>query len=113
VDDKSAKNLLGESFKRQLKYDGVYSRITFICSKTDDISVTEAADSLGLEEDMAADWEKIDAIDQEISALKTSIKDLKDDRGFYMEVMNDAEDAIEIWEVSAPYFLFAATSQAI
>jgi len=39
VDDKAAKSLLGESFKRQLKYDGTYSRITFICSKTDDISV--------------------------------------------------------------------------
>jgi hypothetical protein len=39
VDDKAAKSLLGESFKRQLKYDGTYSRVTFICSKTDDISV--------------------------------------------------------------------------
>jgi len=38
VDDKAAKSLLGESFKRQLKYDGKFSRITFICSKTDDIS---------------------------------------------------------------------------
>lgn len=38
VDDKAAKSLLGESFKRQLKYDGTYSRITFICSKSDDIS---------------------------------------------------------------------------
>jgi hypothetical protein len=40
VDDKAAKSLLGESFKRQLKYDGTYSRVTFICSKTDDISVS-------------------------------------------------------------------------
>lgn len=41
VDDKAAKSLLGESFKRQLKYDGTYSRVTFICSKTDDISVSD------------------------------------------------------------------------
>jgi hypothetical protein len=38
VDDKEAKSLLGESLKRQLKYDGTYYRITFICSKSDDIS---------------------------------------------------------------------------
>jgi hypothetical protein len=55
VDDKAAKSLLGESFKRQLKFDGTYSRITFICSKTDDISITEAADSLGLDDEMAED----------------------------------------------------------
>ena len=34
VDDKVAKNLLGSTFRRQLKYDGTYSAVTFICSKT-------------------------------------------------------------------------------
>lgn len=34
VDDKAAKNLLGSAFRRQLKFDGTYSAITFICSKT-------------------------------------------------------------------------------
>ena len=65
VDDKATKNLLGPTFRRQLKYDGTCSAVTFICSKTgkwyvlhrdihmtdifiDDISNTEAADSLGL-----------------------------------------------------------------
>lgn len=47
VDDKAAKSLLGESFKRQLKMDGGFSAVTFICSKTDDISIQEAQDSLG------------------------------------------------------------------
>jgi hypothetical protein len=34
VDDKAAKHLLGSTFRRQLKYDGTYSAVTFICSKT-------------------------------------------------------------------------------
>ena len=42
VDDKVAQKLLGDSFKRQLQFDGAYSSITVICSKADDISVTEA-----------------------------------------------------------------------
>ncbi|SPQ22881.1 33a1c8c7-d86f-4eb1-815a-97caacca19ac [Thermothielavioides terrestris] len=42
VDDKSAQTLLGDSFKRQLQFDGAYSRVTVVCSKADDLSVTEA-----------------------------------------------------------------------
>lgn len=42
MDDKVAQKLLGDSFKRQLQFDGTYSSITVICSKADDISLTEA-----------------------------------------------------------------------
>ena len=98
VDDKAAKSLLGESFKRQLKFDGTYSRITFICSKTDDISITEAADSLGLEEEMAGDWEKIDTLGREQRDLRRTIGDLKESKGVFTELLNDADDAIEIWD---------------
>ena len=42
MDDKVAQNLLGNSFKRQLQFDGTYSSIAVICTKADDISVTEA-----------------------------------------------------------------------
>lgn len=98
VDDKAAKSLLGESFKRQLKFDGTYSRITFICSKTDDISIIEASDSLGLEEEMAADWEKIDELEKEQRTLKQSVKDLKESKAVYTELINDAEDGMEVWE---------------
>ncbi|KAL2065059.1 hypothetical protein VTL71DRAFT_4199 [Oculimacula yallundae] len=98
VDDKAAKSLLGESFKRQLKFDGTYSRITFICSKTDDISITEASDSLGLEEQMSEDWEKIDSIDKELRAHAKNVKDLRESKGVFAELINDAEEGIELWE---------------
>jgi GTPase SAR1 family protein len=39
VDDKAAKSLLSGSFKRQLKMDGGFNMVTFICSKTDNINV--------------------------------------------------------------------------
>ena len=35
IDDKTAKNLLGENFRRQLLMDGQYGSVAFICSKTD------------------------------------------------------------------------------
>ncbi|KAI8519739.1 hypothetical protein Bbelb_029960 [Branchiostoma belcheri] len=37
VDDKTAKELLGEGFRRQLLMDGQYGSIAFICTKTDDL----------------------------------------------------------------------------
>ena len=33
VDDKSAKDLLGENFKRQLLMDGQYGNVSFICTQ--------------------------------------------------------------------------------
>ncbi|KAK4043526.1 hypothetical protein C8A01DRAFT_43650 [Parachaetomium inaequale] len=41
VDDKTTQTLLGDSFKRQLQFDGTYSKVTMICSKTDEFSVTD------------------------------------------------------------------------
>lgn len=51
VNDKSAKDLLGATFKRQLYMDGGYQAVSFICSKCDDISVTEAIRDLYLEDE--------------------------------------------------------------
>lgn len=98
MDDKAAKSLLGESFKRQLKFDGTYSRITFICSKTDDISITEASDSLGLEDQMAEDWDKLDAIEKELREHRQNVKDLKESKGVFTELINDAEEAMDVWD---------------
>ncbi|KAK4650417.1 hypothetical protein QC762_0109800 [Podospora pseudocomata] len=46
VDDLAARQLLGKAFKRQLRFDGAYSAVTVICSKTDGISKTELLKSL-------------------------------------------------------------------
>lgn len=35
INDKTAKDLLGENFRQQLLMDGHYGNIAFICSKTD------------------------------------------------------------------------------
>ncbi|OCL10223.1 hypothetical protein AOQ84DRAFT_387654 [Glonium stellatum] len=98
VDDKAAKSLLGESFKRQLKYDGTYSNVTFICSKTDDISITEASDSLGLNEQIYEfDDQKIET-EKQISSLQNNIKELRESKEVYKDIIDDADDEQEIWE---------------
>ena len=98
VDDKAAKTLLGESFKRQLKMDGGFNSVTFICSKTDDISIMEAQDSLGLDEDMTASWELVDAYIKKQKTLKMSLEESKESRASYGEAIAHADDQLEIWE---------------
>lgn len=98
VDDKAAKSLLGESFKRQLKMDGGFSAVTFICSKTDDISISEAQDSLGLDDKMVPSWEELDRLSTKQAALKKQLKELSDSKDIYEDVANDIDEQIEVWE---------------
>lgn len=62
VNDKTAQKLLGQSFKQQLNYDGSYSRVTFVCTKTDDITMIEAAESLGLNRELNDFYDKEAAV---------------------------------------------------
>ncbi|KAK3398289.1 hypothetical protein B0T20DRAFT_453071 [Sordaria brevicollis] len=98
VDDKTAKTLLGDTFKRQLKYDGAYSAVTFICSKTDDISVTEAVESLNLEQRVSAYEAQIDSKDDEIKKLKKKIRELKDEEGAATEIVDVLDEERDKWE---------------
>ncbi|KAL2176798.1 uncharacterized protein P884DRAFT_300219 [Thermothelomyces heterothallicus CBS 202.75] len=98
VDDKTAKSLLGDSFRRQLKYDGTYSAVTFICSKTDDISVTEAAESLGIEEEISESWSRIQELSDDIRKLKSDMNDLRDERDACNDVIDKIEQTWDKWE---------------
>lgn len=98
VDDKAAKSLLGESFKRQLKMDGGFNSVTFICSKTDDISLEEAQDSLGLSDEMEPDWEELEKLGKKTKSMKKQMDEMKDTKAVYGESMNDIDEQIEIWD---------------
>ncbi|KXH59774.1 hypothetical protein CSAL01_06423 [Colletotrichum salicis] len=95
VDDKTAKSLLGDSFKRQLKYDGIYSAVTFICSKTDDISVIEAAESLDIESDISASWSKIEKLRGELQELKKTLNDAREEKS---DLVDGLEQINTLWD---------------
>ena len=97
VDDKTAKSLLGESFKRQLEMAGGFSSVTFICSKTDEISLGEAQDSLGLDDEMAPSWAEIDELSKKQKSIKKQLEETKDSKAVYGKVMNDVDEQIEFW----------------
>ncbi|KAJ7129761.1 hypothetical protein C8R44DRAFT_777600 [Mycena epipterygia] len=74
VDDKIAKDLLGDAFRMQLMMDGNYddNAITFIATKCDDISCSEIIQSLSLEDkpELQDIEEKLDTIAEEASEWK-------------------------------------------
>ncbi|KAL2196856.1 hypothetical protein P885DRAFT_69332 [Corynascus similis CBS 632.67] len=98
VDNKTAKSLLGDSFRRQLKYDGTYSAVTFICSKTDDISVTEASESLGIEEEISESWNRIQELSDDIKRIKSDMNELRDEREACNALIDKIEQTWDKWE---------------
>ncbi|KAK4100264.1 hypothetical protein N658DRAFT_516763 [Parathielavia hyrcaniae] len=112
VDDKTAKSLLGDSFRRQLKYDGTYPAVTFICSKTDDISVTEAAESLGIDEEISESWAKTEEISDEVRKLKSDIGDLRDERDACGDLIDKIEQDWDKWEALGSKLAGGATVYA-
>ncbi|KAK4171913.1 hypothetical protein QBC36DRAFT_349977 [Triangularia setosa] len=86
VDDKTAKSLLGDSFRRRLKYDGTYSAVTFI-----------SADSLGIMDNLAPSWRKIDELDDNVRDIKKQMAELKDQRKACQELTEKVDDEWDQW----------------
>ncbi|KAK7531727.1 uncharacterized protein J3D65DRAFT_124748 [Phyllosticta citribraziliensis] len=98
VDDKAAKKLLGDTFKRQLKLDGTYNNVTFICSKTDDISLVEAVSGLNLDETVSGMWSELDDLRSKVRKLQNEIEECKDSKQVYMEAVEDCDEKIDVWD---------------
>lgn len=71
--------------------------MTFICSKTDDISRTEASESFRLEEFHRLD-ERQDEISREKRNLERELKCLKGTKSDYQETIDQIDEDLETWE---------------
>ncbi|KAI0396243.1 hypothetical protein F5Y17DRAFT_420083 [Xylariaceae sp. FL0594] len=98
VDNKTAKTLLDDSFKRQLKYDATYEVVSFICSKIDDISIEEAAGSLGLEEELYESWNEAEDSKRDLGRLGSQITDKRRNKAALDEQLDECEVKSEEWE---------------
>lgn len=98
VNDKAAKKLMGDQFKRQMKFDGMVSNLTFVCSKTDDISITEAAGSLGLEHRIQEASDKKDQLLKERDDRIRDVADYQTEVETLQDSQSDLDERIELWE---------------
>lgn len=101
VSDKTAQNLLGERFKLQVKYDNSYSCITFIASKADDISISEATKDLELSDD-SYDFmelsERLEEVSEEIGPRKRELEALEAEFSSSKGTLNEAEIKLDMWQ---------------
>ena len=76
----------------------MFPRVTFICSKTDDISLMEASDSLNLDEQNGSLWRELEQCESTRESLKKDLKDFIETKATYGEIMSDCDDQQEVWE---------------
>ena len=103
VDDGTAKELMGEQFKRRLLMDGQYGNIAFICTQTDDCEATEimrdhediAARVPGRWEKMTSLRDKLNGIEAQLSDLQQEEEDLKDAVVEAKELLVDTKSKLE------------------
>ncbi|KAK4455827.1 hypothetical protein QBC34DRAFT_453465 [Podospora aff. communis PSN243] len=88
VDDQTAQKLMTDNLRQQLQLDGTCSTVTFICTKTDDITVTEASNSM-------AEDSRIHRIHEELQVLKRQEEGLKEETANLMSRMELLSDEIE------------------
>ncbi len=80
VDDGTAKELLGEQFKRRLLMDGQYGNVAFICTQTDACEATEImCDHSDVAQAVEGRWEHMRGIVNQISQLEKEIGDLREE----------------------------------
>ncbi|KAK2786573.1 hypothetical protein FQN52_007747 [Onygenales sp. PD_12] len=103
VDDKTAKKLLSNTFKRQIQMDGSFNNVSFICTKTDDINVTEMEQFLDPDEIMGGTYE--DSDDPEIiPRLEEALQTLKDERNKIDESVDQLVD--EMYQLESTFNSF-------
>lgn len=98
INNKVAQKLLGNSFKRQLKYDGAFSGVTFICTKTDDVLESEVEDSLQIKEEVGDYWEQIQSLGDKREKLNLQIELLKKQKDNLEEQVELLEASSDQWE---------------
>ena len=58
----------------------------------------EAQESLGLEKELGESWYKMEQFHRRAKELENELRELKETKVIYGEIMNDADEQIEVWE---------------
>ncbi|PLB46823.1 hypothetical protein P170DRAFT_498741 [Aspergillus steynii IBT 23096] len=92
VDDKVSRDLLSKNFKMQMQMDSAFNDITFICTKTDDVSIREVRNSLKIDVPVQKQREA------DIAKIGAALCELRERRSKNMEeldYLNDDLDELE------------------
>jgi hypothetical protein len=96
VDDGTAKELMGEQFKRRLLMDGQYGNIAFICTQTDDCEVEEIMrdhDDVAMEE--VGRWEKMTDLLKKINHNEAELLNKKEEEDELKSALDEAKEILK------------------
>lgn len=96
VDDHTAKSLLGDAFKRQVQLDGSLGSLSFICTKTYDISLTEVNEMLDINESYREEcedlWAATELLENRLQFLEEQKEEATNDTNRSMERLDVLEN---------------------
>ncbi|XP_052818370.1 uncharacterized protein LOC128244401 [Mya arenaria] len=95
IDDKTAKDLLGENFRRQLLMDGQYGSIAFICTKTDVITPSEIIRSLNLNEKTKEYEENVKNMENMKTAVVKEIANVNNVLNEELEIIQEYKEELK------------------
>lgn len=94
VDDGTAKELLGEQFKRRLLMDGAYGNVSFICTQTDDCEATE---TMRDHQDVATKlgyWDRMNDMSNELGSIEKELSDLQQEEDDFKVNWEEAKELL-------------------
>lgn len=95
--DKIAMNLMGDSFRRQLMFDGTYSKVTFICSKTDDLDFDAATRHPGIGQTIS-ELNQVEDLKKSKARLNLQLSELESAEAKCMKEFEKCESENDVWE---------------
>lgn len=98
VDDEAARKLLGMSSRLQMKLDGIYSNVTFICTMTDAVQLQESMEAFDEDGQIQAIFARDDDLDKMISAKKESIERLSEQVTDSDTAYEGLRKELEVWK---------------
>lgn len=98
MDDKSAKDLLGRGSRLQLKLDGIYSNVTFICTMTDAIQLSESMESFDQDGQIQAILSREDELDKAVIEQEEALDQLEHQAKVKYSELEAVDQELNIWE---------------
>jgi ABC-type phosphate transport system auxiliary subunit len=96
VDDRTARDLMGESFKRRLLMDGQYGSVAFICTQTDDCEPSEIwNDHKDVARHVEGRYEQMEKLNAQMEQLRDEENTLCTKQDEFAQPVHNAEQDIE------------------
>jgi hypothetical protein len=106
VDDGTAKELMGEQFKRRLLMDGQYGNISFICTQTDDVEASETMrDHADVAKQVPGRWDQMEKLSLDLQHIEIQQNDKIQEEEELKALVTDSAEVFKVAKAELREFL--------